>query len=166
MVYVSLLTVMPDWASDVKSRKSVSGMVIKLNESDSRVFWRTAKQRSVSLSTCESENMALSGLAQEVSFLKHAFESFNYKTTLPTLFSDNQGAICVAHETASRSRTKQTGEMTLKYLPTTVMVASVLTKGLPRVHLVQICKLLFGNAFCGGVLKHASVISQCSDMVA
>ena len=27
-----------DWASDAKTRKSVSGMVIKLNESDSPVF--------------------------------------------------------------------------------------------------------------------------------
>ena len=36
-----------DWASDVKTRKSVSGMVIKLNESDSPVFWRTDEQFSV-----------------------------------------------------------------------------------------------------------------------
>ena len=95
-----------NWASDVKIRKSVSGMVIKLNESDSPGFWRTAKPRLVSLSTCELENMALSALAQEVLFLKHVFESVNYKTTLPILFSNNQGAICVAHQTASRSRAK------------------------------------------------------------
>ena len=79
---------------------------------------------------------------------------------LSLFFSDNQGAICVAHETASRSRAKhidielhfvreqvRSGKMTLKYLPTTVLVADVLTKGLPRVPLAQICKLLFGNAF-------------------
>ena len=118
-----------DWASDVKTKKSVSGMVIKLNESDSPVFWRTAKQRSVSLSTYELEYMALSALAQEVLFLEIVFESVNYKTTLPILFSDNQGAICVAHETASRSRAShigikvlfvreqnRSGKMTLKYL--------------------------------------------------
>ena len=81
-------------------------MVIELNESDSPVFLRTAKQRSVSLSTCESEYMALSALAQEVLFLKHVFESVNYKITLPIFFSDNQGEICVAHETASRSIAK------------------------------------------------------------
>ena len=116
-------------------------MVIKLNESDSPVFRRTAKQRSVSLSACESEYMALSALAQEVFFLKNVFESVNYKTTLPIFFSDNQGAICVAHETASRLRAKHTdikvhfvrgqicsGKMTLKYLPTTVMIADVLKK--------------------------------------
>ena len=45
-------------------------------------------------------------LAQNVFFLKHVFETFKYKTTLPILFSDNHGAICVAHETASRSRAK------------------------------------------------------------
>ena len=79
-----------------KDQKILSGMVIKLNESDSSVFSRTAKQRSVSLSTCESEYMALSALAQEVLLLKHVFESVNYKTTLPFLLSDNQGAVCVA----------------------------------------------------------------------
>ena len=41
-----------DWTSDVKTRNSVSDMFIKLNESDSPVFWRTGKQSSVSLSTC------------------------------------------------------------------------------------------------------------------
>ena len=81
-------------------------MFIKLNEADSLFFWRSAKQRSVSLSTCESEYMPLSALAQEVLFLKHVLESVNYKTTLPILFSDKQGAICVAHETASISRAK------------------------------------------------------------
>ena len=66
-----------DWASDVKTKKSVSGMVIKLNKSVSPLFWLTAKQRSVSLSTRELEYMVLSALTQEVLFLKHVFESVN-----------------------------------------------------------------------------------------
>ena len=88
-----------DRAGDVQNRKPVTGMVINLNESDSPLFWRTAEQRSVSLFKCKSEYMALSALAQEFLFLKHVFESVNYNTT-PMLLSDNQGAICVAHETA------------------------------------------------------------------
>ena len=59
-----------DWASDVKTRKFVSDMVIKLNASDSLVFWRTAKKRSVSLSRCKLEYMALSSLAQENLFFE------------------------------------------------------------------------------------------------
>ena len=58
-------------------------MVIKLNEADSLFFWRTAKQRSVSLSTCESGYMPLSALAQEVFFLKHVLDSVNYKKYSP-----------------------------------------------------------------------------------
>ena len=50
-----------DWASNVKTRKSVSGMVIKLNESDSPVFWRTAKQRSVSFYIHVNWNIWLNG---------------------------------------------------------------------------------------------------------
>ena len=137
-------------------------MVFKLNESDSPVFWRTAKERSVSLSTCQLEYMALSALAQEVLFLKPLFESANYKTTLPILFSNNRGAICVAHEIASRSSAKhidikvhfvreqiRSGKMTLKYRPTTIMVADVLTKELPRIRLAQICKILVEVHFEG-----------------
>ena len=137
-------------------------MIIKLNESDSPVIWRTAKHSSASLSTCELEYMALSALAQEVLFLKPVFESVNYKIFLPILLSYNQGVICVAHETASRSRAKhidikvhfvreqiRSGKMTLKYLPTTIMVADVLTKGLPRIRLAQICKLLVEVPFEG-----------------
>ena len=95
-----------DCAGDVKTRKTVSGMVIKLNESDSPVLWRTAKPPSVSLSTCELGYMALSSLAKEVLLLKPVFQSANLNTTIPILFSDNQGAICVAHETSSRLRAK------------------------------------------------------------
>ena len=51
-----------DWVNNNngKTKKFVSGMVVKINESDSTVFWRTAKQCSVSISTLESEYMALS----------------------------------------------------------------------------------------------------------
>ena len=104
--------------------------------------------------------MDLSVLAQEVLFLKHVFESVKYKTTRPILLSDNKGAILVAHETASRSRAKhidikvhfvgeqiRSGKMTSKYLPTAIMLADALTKGLPRIRLAQIGKLLFGSAF-------------------
>ena len=41
----------------------------------------------------------------------------------------------------------RSGKMTIKYLPTLFMVADILTKGLPRVRLAQICKLLFERAF-------------------
>ena len=50
--------------------------------------------------------MALSSLAKEVLLLKPVFESVNLNTTILILFSDNQGAICVAHETSSRLRAK------------------------------------------------------------
>ena len=69
-------------ADNVKTRNFVLGMVFKLFWSDSTIIWRTAKQRWVSLQSCESEYMVLSALAQEVSFLKQVSESINSNTAI------------------------------------------------------------------------------------
>ena len=57
-----------DWGSQ-KDRKSVSGVVIKMNTKDSPVIWRSSKQTLISLSTCEAEYIALTLLIQELKFL-------------------------------------------------------------------------------------------------
>ena len=46
-----------DWGTQ-KGRKSISGVLIKLNENDSPVIWRSPKQSLISLSTREAEYIA------------------------------------------------------------------------------------------------------------
>ena len=87
--------------------------------------------------------MALLALAQWVFFLKTVFETVSFNTTTTILFSDNQGAICVALEKISRSGPKHidmkvhfvreqicSGKISLIDLPTIFMDADFLTKGL------------------------------------
>lgn len=48
-----------DWAADTKDRRSTSGYCISLSKDSSLVLWKTKKQPTVALSTCEAEYMAL-----------------------------------------------------------------------------------------------------------
>ncbi len=48
-----------DWVSDTKYRRSTSGYCVSLNERSSLISWKTRKQSTVALSTCEAEYMYL-----------------------------------------------------------------------------------------------------------
>ena len=109
-------------------------------------------------------------------FPKHIFENVSHIIVILILFSDNKGAICAAYETASRSRAKcndikvhfareriYSGKMTLRYVPTEVMIADFLTKCLPCVRLAH-SSFSLEEPF-DGVLKYSSVIGQFLNMV-
>ena len=115
--------------------------------------------------------MGLSALAWEVLFPKHVIENVNHIIIIPILLSDNQGAICVAYETAARLRAKcidikvhfareriYSGKMTLRFVPNEVMIADFLKKCLPRVRVAQ-ASFFLERPF-DGVLKYSSVIGQ------
>ena len=52
-----------DWAGDSIDRRSTSGYIFCMNGGP--VSWKSQKQKSVALSTVESEYMALSAASQE-----------------------------------------------------------------------------------------------------
>lgn len=70
-----------DWAGDVTDRKSTSGYLFKVY--DCIVSWYSKKQLSVSLSSTESEYIALSTAITEACLLKNS------------LFKQNQHNSCV-----------------------------------------------------------------------
>ena len=49
-----------DWATSLDDRHSISGYCISLNEEAAPISWKSRKQASVALSTCEAEYMSLS----------------------------------------------------------------------------------------------------------
>ena len=57
-----------DWASDSTDRKSTSGYIIQL--SGSTIDWMSKKQSSVSLSSCESEYVALTEVCKQLMWVK------------------------------------------------------------------------------------------------
>lgn len=48
-----------DWASDLEERRSTTGYCFSLTRDGPLISWKSKKQSTVALSTCEAEYMAL-----------------------------------------------------------------------------------------------------------
>ena len=121
-----------DYASDVDTRKSVSGYILQFQGAP--ISWLATLQKSVTLSTCEAEVMALSKCCQEVVFMRGVFASidrhlvpdkpqriqvnggagsqtperdFAWDPTAPTVtYCDNAAAVLLANKDGSPRRLK------------------------------------------------------------
>uniref|UniRef100_A0AAV1VBQ7 Uncharacterized protein n=1 Tax=Peronospora matthiolae TaxID=2874970 RepID=A0AAV1VBQ7_9STRA len=133
-----------DWAGDYANRKSTSGYAFILMGAP--VSWGSIKQSSVSLSTNEAEYIALSLTIQEGKWvyrlLCEILDAAEYKSG-PELkiMEDNQSCINnpVNHGRAKHIDIKyhhirdevKRGDVNLNYCETTIMLADIMTKGLP-----------------------------------
>lgn len=131
-----------DYAGDVDTRKSTSGFVFTLGRSV--ISWGSEKQKSVSLSTTESEYMAASQAVKELVWLKNIFcEILNYDLKI-ILYMDNQSAIRLIKNPEFHKRSKHIdiryhfirekfneNLFELKYINTNDMLADMFTKALP-----------------------------------
>ncbi|MCP3667059.1 MAG: DDE-type integrase/transposase/recombinase [Gammaproteobacteria bacterium] len=148
-----------DWAGDVVMRKSTSGYVFLLGSGDSysAVSWASRRQRTVALSSTESEYISASAAAQEAVWLRKLLAGLHVSATgkqsegfdlgIPTiLLADNKGAIKLSKNQSVHGRSKHVdvkyhylrqlvteGQIALKYVSTNENWADVLTKPLPRV---------------------------------
>lgn len=143
-----------DWAGDLKSRKSTSGIVFMY--AGGAISWTSRLQDFVTLSSMESEYVALSEASQEAVWLLHLFEDFGEPTFKPvTLWEDNQSCIkfVSSERTTKRSRHIETRQCFVKelcearvlellYCSTEEMVADILTKALGQVKLRKFASML------------------------
>ena len=144
-----------DWASCLEDRKSTS-----LNENGGVISWKSKKQPTVALSTCEAEYMGLGSTAQESLYLLQLIGAMDDQNTYKcvTVFEDNQGAIALSKNPVNRQRSKhidikyhfvrdilQEGKIDIKYCPTEHMVADILTKATNKFRIQKFKKFLFGN---------------------
>lgn len=132
-----------DWGGDLTDRRSTTGYLFKF--SDCLISWCSKKQVSVSLSSTESEYVALSMAASEACWLVNLLNDFNIKNVCPVpIYCDNQSAISVAC-TDSVKRLKhvdiryhfikellKNNKLCLKYVKTSNQPADMLTKSLNR----------------------------------
>ena len=58
-----------DWAGELTSRKSTSGVCVKLNSMSGCVCWTTKLKASVTLSTLEAEVNACTAAVQELTYV-------------------------------------------------------------------------------------------------
>jgi hypothetical protein len=130
------------WANDLSDRKSYTGFVIQLGSNV--INWESRKQRCISLSSCESEYVALGDCCKDICFVRNFLLEIIDKTFNVVIYNDSQSAqkLLLVKE-HSHKRTKhidlryhfikdlvQKGNLNVKYLQTEKMVADVLTKPL------------------------------------
>jgi hypothetical protein len=123
---------------------SVSGNVFLM--SGGAISWSSKKQNNVSLSTTESEYIALADATREIMWLRNLFKGLGYEQPKPTiLYGDNSGSLAIAKNPQYHKRTKhfdtkhhyirqkvKTNEVEVLYCPTSNMTADIFTKALPK----------------------------------
>lgn len=132
-----------DWAGDMHDRKSTSGYIFKLF--GCTILWYSKKQICVSLSSTESEYIALSLCIVEANWLKNLLTEFNIKCNNITIYEDNQSVIKLAYNSENIKRLKHIdirykyiveqvnkGLISLKYINTSENIADIFTKPLGK----------------------------------
>ena len=120
----------------------VIGYVIKL--AGGAIAYKTKKNGLATLSSAESEYVALTAATQEVLWLRELMRELGFNQDRPTkVYEDNQACIAIANNPVLQGRTKHLGrrlqfvrdaienqEILLEYCETRQMVADTLTKAL------------------------------------
>ena len=84
-----------DWGvSD--NRCSITRYEFQLSRRGALISWKSRKQPTVALSTCEAEYMSLASAVQEAKFLSHLLNGVvKGMVTSVTLHCDNQGTLAI-----------------------------------------------------------------------
>ena len=131
-----------DWAASKENRRSISGYCLSLNRSGPPILWKSKRQNSVALSTCEAEYVSMSLLCQEIIYLKNNLAPDIINEGLHTsIVCDNQGALALAKNPEKHSKTKhidiryhfvrefyQNNKVDLKFVSSNDNYADIFTK--------------------------------------
>ena len=146
-----------DWASSV-DRRSTTGYCFSLTDSGPAVSWKSRKQPTVALSSCESEFMALAATAQEAVYLNQLLIDLTQKSHEPVFIQgDNQGAIAMVRNPIKHDRSKHIdvkynfvrdyvmkNKINISYISTDKNIADIMTKPCPKMKFENFGKYLFG----------------------
>ena len=147
-----------DWATST-DRRSTTGYCFSLNPSSAPISWKSKKQETVALSTCEAEYMALTAATQEVIFLSMLAKDFRHNVNKPILIrGDNKGSIDLSRNPVLNRRSKhidikhhfvreksKEGIVDIQHIPTAENLADLFTKPTTKHKLDQFKDLLFGT---------------------
>ena len=134
-----------DWAGS-SDRKSISGYIYLHAGAISPVSWRSKKQATVALSTCEAEYVSVSHAVQEAKFLRQLKSDLTgIEPRKILLQTDNKSAIELAKNPINHQRSKhidikhhfirdeiKSETICLDYVPTDDNLADVFTKPMSK----------------------------------
>jgi hypothetical protein len=146
------------FAPDTEDRKSYTGYVMMVNGGP--VAWYAKLQPIVTVSSCESEYVALTVAVQEIVYLRKLLTEMFPEAKLPptVCHEDNQACISMIKNPTHHSRTKHIdikyhytreqyalGTVIFEYIESKEQLADLFTKGLSDVlHMGMVKKLLVG----------------------
>ena len=140
-----------DHATDKDDRKSFSGTLIMYGNAP--ITWKSQKQKCVTLSTMESELVALTTTITELLFWDHLLKEMpDHRLNDPTtVFGDNQSSLAYIANQGSIGRAKHIalrhcfikdelakGSIQTRYIPTNANIADIFTKALPLIKFRQL----------------------------
>ena len=123
------------------------------------VSWKSRKQPTVALSTCEAEYTALCEATQEALYLKQVISDMNVQVDVQPvqIYGDNQGSLSLTQHAGKHNRTKHIDVryhfirdyvnrniVAVQHVPTDDNVADALTKPMPRNKAEKFSRSLFG----------------------
>ncbi|XP_077861468.1 uncharacterized protein LOC144341681 [Saccoglossus kowalevskii] len=150
----------PDWASSTDDRHSTTGYCFSLSKTGPLISWKSRKQPTVALSSCEAEYIALAATVQESLYLIQLLSDIDgdYKYSHAYILEDNQGTISLAKNPVHHQRSKHidiryhfissevnSGKIVIVYCPTGDMVADIMTKPTTKFKLQMFNNFLFGK---------------------
>lgn len=143
-----------DWAGDISTHRSTTGYVFMY--AGGAVSWASRLQHCVTLSSMESEYVALGEATQELVWLRKLLADLGETVDGPTtIMEDNQSCIqfVQSERTSRRSKHVETkekyikelcdnGVLQLSYCSTELMVADIFTKPLGTTKFRKLSRLL------------------------
>lgn len=93
-----------DYGGCEESRRSTSGALFML--AGGAIGWKSKRQRTVALSTCEAEYMAAACAAKELIWMKRLLDEMIGNSNAPILYIDNQSAITLIKNRVVNDRSK------------------------------------------------------------
>ena len=146
-----------DWGN-YPDRKSISGYYFTMSDNGPAISWKSKKQATVALSSCEAEYMALSLAIQEAIYLSMLIKDLLLLDVHPVkLYVDNQGAISLAKNPVNHARSKHIDirynfvrdhvtkkKIEIEYVSTEHNVADLMTKPFSKQKIRIFKDLLFG----------------------
>lgn len=130
-----------DFAGDMPSRKSTSGIVLMMN--GGAILSKSKLQDIVALSTAEAELIALTECAREVMAARYMLDGLGCSQAPTRIYDDNTGAIANANRGDYRGRMRQLdvshkwvhqwvkeGVLKVEYIPSEEQLADLFTKAL------------------------------------